>query len=167
MASNNDRKSGAAKALEKYLEKDWIEQQKLSGTIEKRKHGKPEKEVEKQCLEWMRAQNWEVEIYESKATQVNGVWRQQSMKAGHADCAGIMPDGTSVAVEFKAPGKLTTFNRGGNERQKDFIIKRIHMNGFSCVVDSVERLKDIYERWEKIREVNPTAAQQYLLSMLP
>lgn len=115
----------------------------------------------------MREKEWEIQIYESKAVNINGVWRNPSMTAGHADCAGLMPDGTSVAVEFKAAGRLKTFNKEGNERQKDFIIKRIHMNGFSCVVDSVERLKEIYEQWDKIRQVNPQEAKNYLLKMLP
>lgn len=154
-------------ALHKYLERDIKELNKLNGITQKRKHGKPEKEVEEACLIYMRSLGWEVQIIESKATQVNGVWRQQSVKAGNADCEGVMPDGNSVSVEFKAPGKLATFNQERNYRQKEFILRRINMNSFACVVDSADRLKEIYERWAKIKEINPAEAKHYLLSMLP
>ena len=167
MASDKSHKGGAANALNKYLENDWLDQQKTMGLIKKRKNMAPEKAVQNACLAWMRENEWVVEIYESKATQVNGVWRNQAMKAGHADCAGVMPDGIACAVEFKAPGKLSSFNRGGNERQKDFIIKRIHSGSFACVVDSVERLLLIYDKWSEVKAVNPQEAKHYLLSQLP
>jgi hypothetical protein len=163
MASDKDRKSGAANALNKFLEKDWREQQKLSGTLPKRKHKKPEKEVEKACVDWMRKQGWVVEIYESKATLSNGVWRQQSMKAGTADCMGVMPDGTAVIVEFKAPGKLKTFWAERNQRQQEFLIERINLFAFACVTDSVKRLIDIYDCWRKL---NDTQGRNYLMEKL-
>lgn len=167
MANEKDRKSGAANALNKFLEKDWREQQKMNGLIKKRTHGKPEKDVEKECVTWMRAQGWAIEIYESKATQVNGVWRQQSMKAGHPDSAGTMRDGTAVYVEFKAPGKLSTFKKLGNERQVAFIKERIEMNCFACVVDSVDLLKHIYDRWSALRSLGPLEAKRFLEEVLP
>jgi len=160
-----DRKKSTLDALESFSRKDLKEIDRLCGRG--RKNSKPEKLVEADCMAWAKSQGWELQIYESKSVNISGVWRSGGLKAGHADAAGLLPCGTSVALEFKAIGKLSTFNKSGNERQKDFIIKRIHMNGFAVVVDSVERLKSIYMRWSEIRAVNPAEAKHYLLSMLP
>ncbi|MFN9972690.1 MAG: hypothetical protein ACK58T_22650 [Phycisphaerae bacterium] len=164
---SDDYKKRIEKALNKFAERDNRELQKLNGTIKKRKNAKPEKDVEKECLTWMRGRGWNVQIYESKATQVNGVWRQQAMQAGNADCQGIMPGGVSVAVEFKAPGKLATFNRPQNQRQIDFIEDRITMGGFACVVDSVSLLQHIYETWLDKKLISDEEAISYLLEVLP
>ena len=135
-----------------------------------RRNKKPEKEVEEQCLKWMRAQGWEVQIIESRAVynpRAGTYTQNQSVKTGNADCQGIMPDGISVAIEFKAKGKLSSFLRNGNERQRDFLIKRIHMNGFAAVVDSCELLQSIYDEWQAARAVSQEAAKHYLLTQLP
>lgn len=165
---SEERKKSIQAALEKYLKRDLKEINKLQGRG--KKNMKPEKEVEKACLIWMRAQGWEVSIYESKAifNARSGTYTANpGLKTGNADCQGIMPCGTSVAVEFKAPGKINTFLRDGNEAQRDFIIKRIHMNGFAVVVDSVECLEKMYGEWKKFREVDPECARRFLLSSLP
>ena len=60
----------------------------------------------------MRSLEWEVQIYESKAiyNARSGTYTANpGLKTGNADCQGIMPSGVSVAVEFKAPGKLNSF----------------------------------------------------------
>lgn len=132
-------------------------------------YGKPEKEVEKACTAWMRARGWKVDIFEAKATwnQQADRWTQQSMKAGVCDCLGNTEYGIGVAVEFKAPKRLTTFNADKNYRQRDFIIDKINSFTFACVTDSVERLSEIYLNWSSLRSSSPEAAKQYLLSMLP
>lgn len=169
-----DRKKRVTDALNRYYEKQDREIRKLNGLSEpRRKNEKPEKEVEKACLEWMRSdkQNWSVEIYEAKATYdpSKGIYRQQSMKAGVCDCMGTLPDGISVAIEFKAPGRLSTFNSERRFKQRKFIVDKINSNAFACVVDSVDRLVTIYERWRELRAANVDfgVARNYLLSMLP
>lgn len=133
------------------------------------KHGKPEKEVEKACLEWMRSQGWSVQIFEAKATwsPAAGRWLQQAMKAGTCDCLGNTDAGISVAIEFKAPGALQTFNSDNRQRQKKFIIDKINTNVFACVVDSVEKLMHIYARWLEIRTSGAAQGIAYLMSELP
>ena len=49
----------------------------------------------------------------------------------------------------------------------DFILTRIEMNAFSCVVDSATLLSDIYTRWESLRVTDKEKAKQYLFDMLP
>lgn len=160
-----DRKGFVLKALENFSIKDA----KDKGPKAPRKpRGKPEKEVEKACLIWMREQMWDVQIFEAKATfnPRLGIYMQQSMKAGTADCMGCMPDGRMVAVEFKAPKYRSSFNKPSNYRQQQFIKKKISQNAFSCVVDSVEMLKTIYQLWHVIKD-DPEKAQMLLMKMLP
>lgn len=136
---------------------------------ESRKHyEKPEKEVEKACLEWMRTQGWSVNIFEAKATFDPRRQRyiSQSMKAGTCDCMGNTSEGVSVAVEFKAPGAISSFNSPKRIKQKQFIINKILTNCFACVVDSVEKLETIYKQWQFLR-ADGEAARSYLLKALP
>ncbi len=151
------------KALEGYMKSQ------LKKTIKRKTHGKPEKEVERACLTWMRAQGWSVQIYEAKATfnpQAQR-WVGSSMKAGTVDCQGVMPDGTFVAVEFKAPGRLCTFNLEKNHRQKEYLVEKIRMNAFGCVVDSARRLAQLFDGYKEAVLVSRDQAQMYLMRELP
>lgn len=161
---SKESSSSTRKALERFFEKAA---RKASPPKPRRKNEKPEKQVEKECLVYMRAMGWQVEIYEAKATYnpQAGRYVSQAMKAGTCDCMGIMPSGTSVAIEFKAPGRLTTFNK--NQRQREFLENRIKLNGFACVVDSAERLRRIYLEWEHLKISGTVKAQGYLLEQLP
>ena len=100
----SDHKLRVKNAIDKYLKK----QETKYGP--KRTNEKPEKEVEKTCMELMKSWGWSVEVYEAKATfdPRRGVWRQQAMKAGTSDCMGSTDEGISVAIEFKAKGSLST-----------------------------------------------------------
>lgn len=133
----------------------------------KRRNKSPEKDVERECVLWMRARGWDVQIISSKA-QYNpkvGRYVSQAVTAGTVDCIGTMPDGTFVAIEFKAPTNMKQFNRPHNIRQKEYIRSKILSNAFGCVVDSAKLLESIYESWKKIEgaEVKRT----YLFSKLP
>jgi hypothetical protein len=135
-----------------------------------RKNAKPEEAVATECIDWMRAQGWSVTIFEAKATfdPRRGIYRQQAMKAGVADCLGNMQDGVSVVVEFKAPGKLTTFARHENVRQQRFLIEKIRSGAFACVVDSAKRLEMIHRKWLEIRNTDGILeAKNFLMSALP
>jgi len=164
--SNKNRASTLA-ALEKFSKKDLKEIDKINKP--KRKNQKPEKLVEQACIKCMREQCRQVEVYESKATYNPrlGIYMQQAMRAGTCDAMGVLPSGIAVGVEFKAKGRISTFNKEKNHRQKEFIITRIGMNGFFCVVDSVERLKEIYKGWSDLTEISQYAAQEFLLKNLP
>lgn len=168
MASDNNKKDRVRRALENYASRDWREIQKQSGLIQKRKNSKPEKEVEKEVLPWLRQLGAQVEVYESKATYnpAAGRYISQSMKAGTCDIMGTLPDGTAIAIELKAKGKLSTFNKAKNERQRTFIKNRINSNAFACVVDSLERLIYIYTEWSKLKNSGKDA-KEFLLNMLP
>lgn len=152
-------------ALNKFCEKQLDNKpKKLS-----KPHGKPEKEVEKACLAWMRSQGWNVQIFEAKATWSPDAqrWLQQSMKAGTCDCLGNTNEGLSVAIEFKAPGALSSFNSDKRYLQKKFIIDKIHSCAFACVVDSLQSLQLIYAEWNVLRKYDMEKAKLMLLSKLP
>ncbi len=131
-----------------------------------RKNAKPEKAVEVACVTWMRGMGWDVQIIESKATWSPAArcWKQQGTRAGTCDCVGNTKEGHAIFVEFKAPGKLSTFWE--NERQSDFIIAKIRSGAFACVVDSVDRLAAVYSGWLRARSERNVGAS-FLMSVLP
>lgn len=144
---------------------------KLLKPKRKRQKGnlKPEKKVEADCLLWMRSEGWSVQIIEAKATfnPYAGRWIGQPVSPGTPDCLGNTQDGLSVFVEFKAPGRLRTFNCIRNTRQREFIEEKINSYCFAAVVDSVDLLKIIYEGYKQAVILSKDAAKQYLLTRLP
>lgn len=164
MGKNN--KQSTLDALNKYSQKCLDE----GKPREVKHHGKPEKEVEKTCVAWMRSRGWSVNIFEAKANwnPEAGAWVQQGMKAGTCDCMGSTDNGVAIAIEFKAPGRLSTFNSEKRYLQRKFIVDKINANNFACVVDSVDRLENIHKRWSEILAGSGgNMARAYLISMLP
>lgn len=164
---SQEHKNRIKAILDKVAARDQKEIEKLNGLRPKRKNKTPEKDLEKEVLAWMRSQGWNVQVYESKATFSNGVWRNQAMKAGNADIQGTLPGGIACYTELKSPGKLSTFNNPKNQRQIDFILAKIDMGAFACVTDSVDHLSHIYNEWKKRREIDPADAKFYLLEVMP
>jgi len=129
----------------------------------KRKNKAPEKEVERECLEWMRRQGWSVNVFEAKATwDKRGFYRGQAMKEGTPDCIGCDSFGTFVAVEFKAPGRLSTLR----PLQRKYLVEKIERGAFAAVVDSASRLQDCYELWRDCVK-NGANSVELLLGLLP
>lgn len=156
-----DHKKSVAAALQRH----HVKAAKQADMRPKRHNEKPEKDVEKACMKWMREQGFSVQVIESKATYSPkaGTWLQQGAKQGTADCIGNTGDGTAVCIEFKAPKKLSTLKY--NQRQ--FLVDKINTGVFAIVTDSVERLQIIYARWLELRIQSVWGAKSYLLSMLP
>jgi hypothetical protein len=161
----SDLKTRIARAISRY---ETAQDKKLRGTT--RRNGKPEKEVEYTCVAWMKSQGWSVNVFEAKATYspTAGIWKQQAMSGGVADCMGNTQDGIAVAIEFKAPGYLSTFNSPARVKQRAFVIDKINSGAFACVTDSVERLKDIYTRWRELRDAGALlVSREFLIGALP
>lgn len=153
---------GAKASLEAYFKK-------IDPAKQKKKNKHPEKEVERLCMLWMRSQGWDVQIYEAKNTfnHRTQTWSSKSMQAGTVDCQGVMPNGIFVAVEFKAPARLRSFNRLSNQKQKDYVITKIGSNAFVAVVDSLELLQKIYAGYQFALKDGQDAAKQFLFDHLP
>jgi len=146
---------------------------RLHETQSKQRHkrnGKPEKEVATACMKWMESQGWSVQILEAKATynpKAGRYLRNTSVEAGTVDCLGSTNMGTLCAVEFKAPGRLSTFAADRNSLQRDYLINKISSYCFGCVTDSVDRLELIYNEYLLALEVSREKAKQLLLNWLP
>lgn len=156
-----DRRESTKKALSAYLAKHE------KSLKPKRKNKSPEKDVERECVIWMKEQGWDVQIVSAKA-QYNpkaGRWISQAISAGTVDCIGVMPTGVFVAVEFKSKGALGQFNRPHNIRQRQYIKDKIASNAFACVVDSVKLLQSIYEAWIGLEDAS--VRKTFLSSKLP
>lgn len=149
----NDYKSGVRKAMEKYHQKQ------IPSAKPKRKNERPEKLVEKQVLQYLRANGYFVEVVESKAvfSQSAGRFLQGQARAGFVDVVGCSPLGQFVAVELKAPGRLSTLRF----EQREFLVAAISRQAFGCVVDSVERLQKVLLAYKS----NPVP--QTLMDLLP
>lgn len=156
-----DYKARVANAIAGFFERQDKKQKGPS-----RKNQKPEKQTEKECLDWMREQKFDVQIVEAKSvfSRERGRFISQSVKAGTVDCIGNDPQGFGVFVEFKAPGRLSTLR----DAQRKFLIKKIHSGAFACVTDSAKRLADIYHAWCKFRrEGKLDQSKLFLVQKLP
>lgn len=167
MNDSDSYKKRVSAALEKFHQKDLKEINKLMGRGKRNKA--PEKDVERACCKWLKENGFVGEVYESKATfdPKRGIYRQQSLKSGHTDWGGVDPEGLAVYVEFKAPGKLSTFYKDSNMAQRDFINARINQNAFAVVVDDLEKLISAYNEWKRCRAISMDMARQFLFRILP
>jgi hypothetical protein len=155
-------KESTKEALDRYFTK----QARASLRPKRQRNSRPEKRVEQECLVWMRAQGWDVQIYEAKGNfnPLRNRYMAGSMKAGTVDCQGVTPNGQFVAVEFKAPKKRATLNLSKNCRQREYLMNKIKSNAFGCVVDSVAQLQKI---WDAYSSLEPQFRQAYLMTQLP
>ena len=134
------------------------------------KNKKPEKEVERYCMAWMSDQGWDVQVLEAKATynpRAGRYLRNQSVAVGTVDCVGTLTNGIFVAIEFKSPGRLSTFAHDRNFAQRDYLLNKIHSGAFACVTDSVARLEKVFAAYQEALLVSPDKAKNILLSYLP
>lgn len=159
----SSHKNSVKKAIEGFYKR-----QEVTVKTPTRTNNKPEKEVEKECTDWFKANGFRYKIIEAK-----GVWSEARqcytsgrVKAGTLDCQITTPDGFSGWVEFKAPGKLKTIH--DNPKQLKTLKSEIAANCFACVVDSAHSLEQIYLTWLAFRRDHLfEAARWYLTSMIP
>ena len=147
-------KKSVEQALNNYLERQ------APKTSAPRKNKRPEKEVEKQVLEWCRKQDFHIAVVESKAVYSASAGRflQGQAPSGFPDLVGLTLAGIFVAIELKAPGRRSTLRPA----QREFLTQVISRNGFGIVTDSVEFLENSYQ--EFLRHKDP---KTYLFSLLP
>ena len=160
-------KDRVTRAMENFHRKDLKEISKLQGTSKKNK--KPEKEVEADCLKWMKIKGWDVGIYEAKNVKDQyGNYLGRTMPVGTCDCMGITPHGIAAYVEFKAKGCRSSFNSEKRTKQREFLTSKINHYGFGVVVDSVTMLDEFWDGYLEIREtLGMNASRDYLLGQLP
>lgn len=140
----------------------YLQRQDKKTLAPKRKNKKPEKQVEKDVLNWCRSKGWSVSVVESKAvfSKSAGRFLSGQAKAGFADVVGVHPSGLFVAIELKAPGRLNTLR----EAQYKYLSDIISKNGFAVVVDSSELLNKYNDEFSKL---DGEKRKEYLMSILP
>lgn len=127
----------------------------------------PEKQVEKEIVEWLKQNAFSIDVFDSKATWSPGAKtfrKNRSLVEGCSDLLGVSPEGYFVAIELKAPKKETVCRI----EQRKFLERKILSNGFGIVVSSVHVLSESWSAWIALRKENKLLeAQKYLLNKLP
>jgi len=136
-------------------------------TVSKKPNASPEREVQREVTAWLKAKGFSCQVIEAKAQKIGDRWRSSAVKAGTSDIIGTDPNGYSVAIELKAPGKRASFWREGNDRQVKFILDKINNNAFACVIDSVALLDRTDQVWLESRNFGLSLARAYLMDALP
>ena len=152
-------------ALEKYS-------RRAAGVKRKRQsnqgNASPEKEVEKEVLEWARKADFDLSVVESKATYSlsAGRYLHGNAEAGFPDLVGNTPmchGSIACFIELKAKGKINTIRPG----QVEFLSRKIKRGCFAVCVDSAESLANHYRHWHNLLLESQVLAIDYLLSVLP
>lgn len=133
-------KESTKMALENYLKKQ-IQQTK---TI-KPKNKKPEKELEKQMLPFLKSLGIFAWVVDSSAVYSASAGRYLYSQAdvGCPDIIGVNHLGLFVAIELKSPGRRSSLK----EHQRDFLTRLIQHNSFACCSDSVSHFSSLYSSW--------------------
>ena len=82
---------------------------------------------------------------------------------GCPDLLGNCPCGFAAYIELKK------HNADGVCRisQRNFLLQKIDSNAFACVVDSPEKIEQLYEKWVALREISWNVARDLLRKALP
>lgn len=150
-------------ALESYYERQQKELE--SEQRPRRKNQKPEFEVKKAVMAWLKERGFSCHVIEAKATysQAAGRYVSGQTEPGVADIFGCTPEGVAVFIELKAPGKRYTLKA----HQRDFLKTKIQAGAFAVCVDSVECLEQVWNAFEHRRKMEPKLATALLLRHLP
>lgn len=126
---------------------------------------KPEKQVERDVLAWGFLNGFSLDIYDSKSLFIKGnKIRNPGLNVGTPDCCGSSPEGYSVFLELKAPGKEEVCRLS----QFQFLARKIEGNCFALVLSSVSFLDQTWCAWLNLRKNGKDAeARDLLKSLLP
>jgi hypothetical protein len=110
-----------------------------------RKNSKPEAMIQNQILFELfnlRIFAW---VVDSKARYSPGLKRyaRTEIPLGHPDIIGVDSKGRFIAVECKAPGKITNVRLF----QQDFLQRIRDKGGFAVVADSPDLVRSLYLEW--------------------
>lgn len=118
-------------------------------TAPKRKNSKPEEAIVHEHMMFYKRNKFFMKNYESKAKNINGVWRTSGLSDGTPDLMGVCPNGYFHANEIKAPGRRSKLR----PNQREFLMRVILNNGFAICSDSVEHTESVYQKWIKEKEL--------------
>ena len=155
----SDRKDSTNAAMLKYHQR-----QLNQGTTRERKgtNKKPEKNTEKNVLDWARNHNIHLHVVESSSYDPR--LRRKGMSravSGFPDLVGNTQEGHSVWIELKAKDRRSALS----DKQREFLLTKVQQNCFAVVVDSVERLSQYWKGFWSLQLESDR--QTYLLDCLP
>jgi hypothetical protein len=150
----------ARSALMKHHANLLPKRRKSSG---KRKNQKPEADLKKLVMAWLKSNRFLCNAVESKAVYSHSAGRYISGQtdAGFSDIVGTSPFGQAVFIELKAPGRRGTLK----EHQREFLLDRISCGAFAVCIDSVEDLAKVWDEWHKASD--RSFAKNLLANHLP
>lgn len=121
---------------------------------------KPEKLVEKDCLDWAKKNGVHFHVVESKAvfSQAAGRYMTGQTESGFPDIVGNNSEGQVLWIELKAVDRRSTLS----PVQYLFLTEKINQGCFAVVVDSADRLHEYYYTWKSSK--NPPG---YLMGLIP
>lgn len=132
----------------------------LPKTTKPRRNKSPERDVVKSLLAALNSRGFHVFRVESQSSYsaASGAYTQNHAPPGCPDILGTCPEGSSVYLEVKAPGRRSTLK----EHQRDFLLQCIRRGGIGVCADSVQSFFEIYQAW-----LNSNRDAGVLISALP
>lgn len=126
-----------------------------------RKNQRPEKDLERQVLEWAQVQGLDLHVVESKAvySKAAGRYLRGQTASGMPDLIGTYR-GLSVWIELKAQGRRGTLK----EHQFVFLLGKAKAGCFACCTDSVDHVSNLFLNWLALDE---SSRIKLLLNDLP
>ena len=104
----------------------------------------PEKDILKQCLEWLKKQGIKADRHDAGTFQNSrGQWGTYGIK-GAGDLIGLLPSGRHFEIECKA-GKGGKLSKGQQKRQHDIN----ENNGIYLIVHSLLELQVLWKKYAK------------------
>lgn len=130
----------------------------------KRNNKKPEKEVEKQVLVWLKQNNFCCDVVEAKATfsVASNRYTGRAASPGMSDIIGNTSNGLAVFIELKAPGRRV--GSALREDQRAFLTRKIQSGCFAVVADSAEYIDRV---WKHYLTLSQEEKISYLLNEIP
>lgn len=153
----------AKKALESYYARQLAQLERVQSP--RLKNAKPEEEVKRVVMAWLKEHGFSCHVVEAKAVYSKRAGRYVSSQTtpGFSDIVGACPNGLAAFIELKAPGKRSTLREG----QRAFLVEKIDKGAFAVCVDSVECLATVWEAFEHRVRMEPQLARALLLRHLP
>lgn len=132
------------KVLEKYFNKQARKNDPLR---KKRKYSRPEKQVEKEVMAWLKDHDFSCHVVEAKAvySPSAGIYLNSQAEPGMSDVIGCTPDGRGCFIELKARDRRSALK----DHQRRFLLSKISRGAFACVVDSVEYLEKCWSHYKR------------------
>lgn len=139
MGHGDDHRKSTLAAMNRYFTK---QARKDSPKPKRAPNKRPEKDLEKEVLVWLRDNGFSCHVIEAKATYnpKAGAYISAPVIKGMPDIVGCTPKGVACFIELKAPGRRSTLK----PHQRNFLKTKITYGCFSVCVDSVAMLEKFY-----------------------